>query len=95
VPTKRVVHQRGNIPAFIQALKRGDDYIKRLAEKYGLGICYAKKLAHEVKATLQFRPGLSKPPLSSDFPQRHFDQPAQPEDYVRIVHTVLKKCFNG
>jgi hypothetical protein len=72
---------KGDIRGFIEAVKRRDDYIKRLAEKYGLGICYAKKLAHEVLATLQFRPGASKPPLSSDFPQRHFDaRRAGPED---------------
>jgi hypothetical protein len=65
---------KGDVPAFIEALKRRDGYIKQLARKFGVGFCQAQKIAHEVLGTLQFRPGVAKPPLSSNFPQRHFQK---------------------
>jgi hypothetical protein len=65
---------RGDVAGFIEALKRRDDYIENLAGKYGLAFHSAKKIAHEVLGTIQFAPGTSKPPLSSNFPQKHFDQ---------------------
>jgi hypothetical protein len=58
-----------NEARFIEALKRGDDYVKRLAIKYMVAFCRANRIAHEVLKTIEFRPGLSKPPLSSNFPQ--------------------------
>lgn len=60
-----------NESRFIEALKRGDDYVRRLAIKYEVAFCRARRIAHEVLKTREFRPGLSKPPLSSNFPQRH------------------------
>jgi len=60
-----------NDERFIEALKRGENYAKRLAIKYGVAFCRANQLAHQILETPQFRPGLSKPPLSSNFPQRH------------------------
>jgi hypothetical protein len=61
-----------NERAFIEALKRREDYAIRLARKYGVGICKANRLAHEILGTYRFRPGVAKPPLSSNFPQKHF-----------------------
>jgi hypothetical protein len=86
---------KGDVAGFIAALREKPDYITRLAKKFGLRESRAQIIAREVLATLQFRPGPSKPPLSSDFPQKHFDRPAEPEDYIRIVDTVLHKCFGG
>lgn len=63
---------KGNIPGFVEALKRREDYIKTLAKKFGLGKCKANRIAHVVLATQEFRPGRCKPPLSSNFPQKHF-----------------------
>jgi hypothetical protein len=60
-----------NEARFIEALKRGENYRIRLARKYGVAICRAREIAKQVLKTERFRPGLSKPPLSSDFPQRH------------------------
>jgi predicted transcriptional regulator len=58
---------------FIEALKRREGYIRTLAKKYGMASCRARKIAHEILGTIEFRPGASKPPLSSNFPQKHFD----------------------
>jgi hypothetical protein len=60
-----------NIARFVEALKRREDHILRLARKYKVGRCKANRLAHEILGTVQFRPGASKPPLSSNFPQKH------------------------
>jgi len=85
-----------NEERFIAAVKNREDYIIRLARKYKVGICKAQRLAREVLATPRFRPGASKPPLSSNFPQRHFDTKlAQPRDYIQLVSKVLVKCFRG
>jgi hypothetical protein len=56
---------------FIEALKRREDYVVRLARKYKVAFCRANRIAHQILACSQFRPGASKPPLSSNFPQRH------------------------
>jgi len=64
----------GDVAGFIEALKQRQGYIKNLRKKYGVGACQANKLAHNVLRTIQFRPGASKPPLSSTFPQRHHDR---------------------
>ncbi len=86
----------GDVDGFIEALKKKEGYIKTLAKKYGVGFCQARKIAHEVLVTARFRPGASKPPLSSDFPQKHFDpKMARPDQYVNLVQRVLEKCFNG
>lgn len=61
-----------NIRKFSEAVRRREDYIIRLARKYGVAICKAKQVAKEILRTARFRPGLSKPALSSDFPQKHF-----------------------
>jgi hypothetical protein len=61
----------------IEALKRREDYAIRLARKYKVGICKTKRLAHEVLATREFRPGACKPVLSSAYPQKHFDVQGQ------------------
>jgi hypothetical protein len=67
-----------------------------LANKYGVGICKAQRLAHEVLVCPEFRAGASKPPLSSNFPQKHFDVTmAQPDDFVGIVARVCQMCFGG
>jgi hypothetical protein len=57
---------------FIEALKRREGYIRTLARRYGMGLCRARTIAHEVLGTVEFRPGASKPPLSSAYPQKHF-----------------------
>ena len=57
----------------VEAIKRRDDYAIRLARKHGVGKVKTNRLAHEILETRQFRPGLSKPVLSSTFPQKHYD----------------------
>ena len=85
-----------NEDRFIAAVQRREDYIVRLAEKYQVAMCRAQRLAHQVLATPRFRPGASKPALSSDFPQRHFDvELARPDNYIQLVQRVLEKCFDG
>jgi hypothetical protein len=61
-----------NEARFIDALKRREDYAKRLAHKYKIGLCKANRLAHEILGCPEFRPGLSKPVLSSNFPQNNY-----------------------
>jgi hypothetical protein len=63
-----------NEARFIEALKRREDYVLRLARKYKVGICKANRLAHEVLECPEFRPGAARPPLSSNFPQKHFHE---------------------
>jgi hypothetical protein len=63
---------RGDVSGFIEAVKSREGYIGHLAKKFGVASCQASKLAHEVLKTVQFRPGASKPPLSSNFPQKHY-----------------------
>jgi predicted transcriptional regulator len=58
---------------FIAAIKVREGYIRTLAKKYGVGFCRARAIAHQILGTIEFRPGASKPPLSSNFPQKHFD----------------------
>jgi len=58
--------------AFVEAVKRKENYSKRLARQYGVGLCKANRLAKQILGIPRLRPGLSKPPLSSDYPQRHF-----------------------
>jgi hypothetical protein len=58
---------------FIAALKAREGYIKTLARKYGVAFCRARKIAHEVLDTVEFRRGATWPPLSSNFPQKPFD----------------------
>jgi DNA-binding CsgD family transcriptional regulator len=85
-----------NEKRLIEALQRRENYAKRLAKKYGVGLVKANRLAHEVLACPEFRPGLSKPVLSSNFPQKHFDvKLARPDEYVELVQRVLDKCFDG
>jgi hypothetical protein len=62
---------RGNIPGFVDAIKAREDRIRVLREKFGLGIEKANRLAHAVLDTREFRPGLSRPVLSSVYPQKH------------------------
>ena len=62
----------GDVAGFIEAVKRGDGYIKVLARKYGVGFCQARRIALEIRGVPEFRRGLAKPPLSSNFPQKHF-----------------------
>ncbi len=80
---------------FVEAVKAREGYIKTLAKKYGVGFCKARRLAHEVLQCPEFRPGACKPPLSSNFPQKHFDpQMGKPDDIiemcVRIVQSAIK-----
>jgi hypothetical protein len=63
-----------NIERFVEALKRREDHILRLARKYKVGLCKANRLAHEVLGCPEFRPGAAKPPLSSNFPQKHHNE---------------------
>jgi hypothetical protein len=58
--------------AFVEAVKRKENYSKRLARQYGVGLCKANRLAKQILGVRRLRPGLSKPSLSSDYPQRHF-----------------------
>lgn len=61
---------KGNLAGFKEAVRRGDDYIRPLCGKYGVGICQGYKIAREVRGVPRFRPGVSTPPLSSDFPSK-------------------------
>ena len=58
--------------AFVDAVKRKENYSKRLARQYGVGLCKANRLAKQILGVPRLRPGLSKTPLSSDYPQKHF-----------------------
>jgi hypothetical protein len=69
----------GNVAAFIEAIKARQGYIKVLAKKYGVGFCAARRIAHEALGCPEFRPGACKPPLSSNFPQKHFDHKLRAE----------------
>lgn len=60
-----------NIDRFCEAIRNHEDYILTLAKKYGVGICKAGRLARQVLDCPEFRPGACKPPLSSNFPQKH------------------------
>lgn len=62
---------KGDIEGFTQALKNRQGHIKPLGVRFGLGFCKANDIAHEVLETERFRPGPSKPPLSSNYPQRN------------------------
>jgi hypothetical protein len=84
-----------NEAKLIEALKRKEDYSKRLAEKYKVGLCKTNRLAHEVLACPQFRPGVSKPPLSSNFPQKHFDVSAESDVYVELIRKIVDLCYGG
>jgi DNA-binding CsgD family transcriptional regulator len=84
-----------NLARFIEALKRREDYAKRLAKKYKVGLVKANRLAHEILACPEFRPGLSKPALSSNFPQKHYDPKIGPDYAVELVQSVCEKCFDG
>jgi hypothetical protein len=56
----------------------------------------ARKIAHEIRACPEFRRGLAKPPLSSNFPQKHFDpQLAGPDVAVQLVSKICASCFGG
>jgi hypothetical protein len=61
-----------NEARFVEAVRQREGYIRTLAKKYGIGQVKAQRLARQVLATERFRPGACKPPLSSDFPQKHF-----------------------
>jgi hypothetical protein len=87
---------KGDIAGFVQAVMEKRNYINHLRKQFGLGVCQANRLAHEVLGCLEFRPGASKPPLSSNFPQRNFDaRVAGPADYEAVIVKVCEKCFNG
>jgi hypothetical protein len=62
-----------NVRRFIEAINSREGYIRTLAKKYGVGFVRARRIAHEVLGTVEFRPGASKPPLSSTYPQKHYD----------------------
>jgi hypothetical protein len=84
-----------NEAAFIAAVKNREDYVIRLAAKYKIGIIKAGRLARQALNCPQFRPGATKPPLSSNFPQKHFDpKMGKPDDIiemcVRIVQSAIK-----
>jgi hypothetical protein len=61
-----------NVPGFIEAVKNREDHVRNLAHKFCIGEVRAYKIAHELLKTIRFRPGRSKPALSSAFPQKHF-----------------------
>jgi hypothetical protein len=65
-----------NEERFIEALKRREDYVVRLARKYKVAFCRANRIAHEILGCPDFRPGASKPPLSSNYPQRYYKRNA-------------------
>jgi hypothetical protein len=86
----------GDVAAFIEAIKARQGYIKVLAKKYGVGFCAARRIAHEVLACPEFRPGACKPPLSSNFPQKSFDPKlATPDHFIEFVNRICNTCFNG
>lgn len=63
---------KANEQRFIAALKRREGYIRTLAKKYGVAFCRAKRLAHTTLGKGRFCPGATKPPLSSQYPQKWF-----------------------
>jgi hypothetical protein len=63
-----------NEARFIEAIMKREGYIRTLAKKYGVGFVRARLLAHKILGTPEFRPGAVKPPLSSNFPLKHFDE---------------------
>lgn len=82
-----------NEARFIEALKHREGYIKTLARCYGIGLVKAQRLAHTVLECPEFRPGLSKPPLSSNFPQRYF--PKGILTFQHFAQRILHKTFGG
>jgi hypothetical protein len=85
-----------NEERFIQALKRREGYIKTLAKRYKVAFCRANRIAHKVLACPEFRPGAVWPPLSSNFPQRHFDpRLSTADEFVQLVQKVCNLCFAG
>jgi hypothetical protein len=86
----------GNELRLIEAIQRREDYATHLAKKYKVGICKTQRLARATLACPEFRPGACKPPLSSNFPQKHFDTVAAgPARYVELVDAVARRCFGG
>jgi hypothetical protein len=81
----------GNVAGFIEAIKRREGYIKHLAKRYGVGFCAGRRIAHEVLGTYRFRPGASKPPLDSAFPQKW---PKTEGDFVRLASSIAR-LFGG
>jgi hypothetical protein len=63
-----------NEARFIEAVKNREDYVHNLAIKYRIGFVKAGRLARQILGTVRFRPGASKPPLSSNFPQKNNDR---------------------
>jgi hypothetical protein len=87
---------KGDVAGFTEAVRRGQCYIKEGVRKYGVAFCQARKIAHEVRACPEFRRGLAKPPLSSNFPQKYSDvKLARPHLYLELVQRVLEKSFGG
>ena len=80
-----------NEARFIAAVRAREDYSKRLARRYKIGICKANRLAHEILATHRFRPGLSRPVLDSNFPQRW---PKTEDDFAKLALSIAK-LFGG
>lgn len=83
----------GDIAGFVNAVKLREGYIKSLARRYGVGFVKARRLAHEILECPEFRPGLSKPPLSSNFPQKYF--PAGILTFEHLAQRILCKTFDG
>jgi len=79
----------------IEGIKKKEDYAIRLGKKYKVGLNKANRLAHEVLACPEFRPGASKPPLSSNFPQKHFDVAADSDVYIKLVKKIVDACYGG
>jgi DNA-binding transcriptional ArsR family regulator len=87
---------KGDIAGFLKDLERRAGYIAPLAKKHGLGICKANQLAHEYLGCIEFRPGASTPPLSSNFPMKEFDpRLAGDHDMLALVSRITDVCFDG
>lgn len=101
-----VLHRRGlrrdgrgseyagaDVVGFIAAVKNRSDYINRLAEKFHIGICKAQRIAREVLNCPEFRPGLSKPPLSSNFPQKYFETFPGVVSFDQLAEAAVRRFY--
>jgi transposase-like protein len=56
----------------IEAIRAHDDHATQIAEKFGVTAESVLRLAHRELRCPEFRSGRSKPPLSSNYPQRTY-----------------------
>ena len=78
------------------AVLRREDYCIRISEKYNVSKDIVRRIAHEIHGPGRLLGFPVWPPMSSYFPQKHFDvKTAGPEQYVQLVQRVLEKSCDG